>query len=164
MASSNGGRVMGEVTEMTFYHNVRLDGGRRTGVTADGIRGLELFRPGPGDEDDLPDPRLAWSVTVTIPDDGVIATQEEVAEWLGRTSPAIAAALEKAAEDVPAGIDFGFRPWITRSNGLGRELTVTLSAMRVHDHQELGRNLHKLATKELAELSAELQTCLLSEA
>lgn len=164
MGAVNGGRVMGEATEMTFYHNVRLDGGRRTGVTVGGIRGLELFRPGPGGDDDLPDPRLAWSVTVTIPDDCVIATQEEAAEWLGRTSPAIAAALEKAADHVPAGIDFGFRPWKTRSNVHGRELTVTLSAMRVHDHQELGRHLHKLATEDLAELSAELQTCLLSEA
>lgn len=154
---------MDETTEMTFYHNVRLDGGRRTGVTVGGFRGLELFRPGPGDADP-PDPRLAWSVTVTVPENRIVATQEDAAEWLEQNCPAIRAALQGAAERVPAGVDFDWHPWQTRVTVLGREVAVTLSAMRVHDHRELGRNLHALAAEELAGLSTELQTCLLSEA
>ena len=148
------------MTEMTFYHNVRLDGGVRTGVTVEGFRGLEVFHPGPGE----PDPRLAWSVTVTVPSDRGVATQDDAAEWLASEWPMLQVALSQAAAEIPTGTDFGWKPWLSHQKALGRGAEVSLTAMRVSDHRDLGRNLNTLATEQLAGIAEELRACLLSEA
>jgi hypothetical protein len=62
------------LASLTFYHQVRADGGVRTGIETDGAEILHSFTPG-GEEDD---PALLWYVDVecegaNLPRDGLAA-------------------------------------------------------------------------------------------
>lgn len=76
------------MADVQFYHQERVDGGRRSGVTVDGTTVLHGFIPG-GDEYD---PALEWYVDVTL----VTAnppTQVNALTWLNNHKPEIDQAL-----------------------------------------------------------------------
>jgi hypothetical protein len=123
------------MSEVTFYHHERADGGRRTGVTVNGLRAIEDYAPGGNAERD---PRLKWYADVIDDAAGPTDTQEAAAEWFAERSVDIRAALESAAEQLETGLDMDGIPWsFEYANPNGRPLRVSISAMRRYNARDI---------------------------
>src|SRR5437763_1814329 len=92
--------------EVTFYHQERVDGGRRSGLHVDGQTILHGFIPGGTDRD----PALAWYVDVTM-DTQTPPDHASALGWLRQHWGAIRAALTEAANQLTCGIDVDTTPW-----------------------------------------------------
>jgi len=125
------------MTKLTFYHQVRLDGGRRTGISIDDDNeSLQYFQAG----SDEMDPRLLWYVDVrcrgeTLPNDPrkAFAWFSENEDWLLRV-------MRQTASDVEAGMDAGVWPYL-------RELTDVPEGVQCSVLVHAGR---RLAGREIA--------------
>lgn len=92
---------------ISFFRQLRRDGGIRTGVDVDGDTVLSQFEA--GQRIDEPDPSLEWYVDVRCDGARLPHTPEAARQWLLRAEAPIRNALEAMAASVPAGIDQG--PW-----------------------------------------------------
>ena len=106
---------------VTFYHQVRADGGRRTGVSINGSAAVEHFVD-PADPDDF-DPALRWYVDLTWELADGPRTQKAARAWYAARLPEIRQALTGIAETLEAGIDGGLVTWtgtVPTTNGPAR--------------------------------------------
>ena len=147
--------------DVTFYHQVRADGGRRTGMEVDQSRGIEEFVP--CDDPDASDPTLRWYVDVTWDVPEPPATQEEARAWYAAHLPDVRGVLESAAGELAAGFDSaGMMPWVRRLPTALGEARVAVAAQRRYDgatvaqgiHAALARDVDPLARKEVAACAA----------
>jgi hypothetical protein len=114
------------MSDVTFYHSERADGGQRTGLLIDGDRALERFVPGSEESD----PRLLWSIDVTVPVSDAPATQEAAADWMGQHHTDFKRILERTAEEIEAGIDVDTLGWIWEDQRAEPPFRVSISAVR----------------------------------
>lgn len=135
------------MADVQFYHQERVDGGRRSGVTVDGTTVLHGFIPG-GDEYD---PALEWYVDVAL----VTAnppTQVNALTWLNNHKPEIDQALTEAANVLSSGIDADSMPAEFGRSGTEGPIRVTVSAMRRLIGRRVGEKLQQFAKIDWAQL------------
>jgi hypothetical protein len=94
------------MTSITFYQQVRRDGGRRTGIDVDGEAVLMRFDPGQG----TPDPSLAWYVDVRCEGDALPAHAEGARRWLLDNERFVADGIAMIADQAGAGVDVDDQP------------------------------------------------------
>jgi hypothetical protein len=113
---------------VTFYHQVRADGGRRTGVSIDGSAGVEYFFD-PAGPDDF-DPALRWYVDLTweLPD--APRTQRAARAWYATKLLEIREVLAWVAQSLEAGIDCGLQAWVTTAPAASGPVRVAVAAQR----------------------------------
>lgn len=131
------------MTEMRMFYQERADGGRRSGLYADGESVLATFVPG----SDEPDPRLLWSVDLVWQVESPPRTDDEAIDWVGDHAEDARAAIAQTAEQVRAGIDPDFYPWQQECPTPGGSVRVIVSAMRRLAGLEVGARLRRLAAE-----------------
>ncbi len=139
--------------DVTFYHQVRADGGRRTGLSVGDDRGIERFVE-PADPDNY-DPALRWYVDVTWDVTDPPATQTEARAWLAAKLPELRSVLETTADELSAGID---GDWSTRVNEIATALgtaRVSVSAQRRYDGAVVADCIRAALAEDLDALAAE---------
>jgi hypothetical protein len=109
------------MAEVTFYHQERVDGGRRTGVTVDGDSVAHGFVAGSEEYD----PALVWYADVTVQSPSP-PNRETALVRLQRHAADIRRALLETAGLLDTGIDANSMPAEFGQNGI----RVTVSAMR----------------------------------
>jgi len=136
------------MAEVTFYHQERVDGGRRSGVTVDGTPVLHGFVPGTNEYD----PALEWYADVTLATANP-PTQANGLTWLNSHAPEIRQSLTEAADCLSVGIDASSMPAeFQRFDAGGRPIRVTVSAMRRLTGRHVGEKLRQLAEMDWAQL------------
>ncbi len=140
------------MAEVTFYHHERADGGRRTGLTVDGLRALERFVPGTEDRN----PALRWYVDVICSTDSPPDTQEAAVEWLSAHAAEIRAALEEASEQLAAGMDMDSVPWSFERRGADGPMRVSISAMRLHVAADIANRIREFLATDWPQLLGSL--------
>jgi hypothetical protein len=116
------------MTSITFYQQVRRDGGLRTGIDVDGEAVLMRFDPGPG----APDPALAWYVDVRCEGDALPVHTEGARRWLLDNERFVVGGMATIADRVGAGIDVDDRPaeWELPSAPERSRITVAICTAR----------------------------------
>jgi hypothetical protein len=135
------------MAEVTFYHQERVDGGRRSGLNVDGTSVLHGFIPGGTDRD----PALAWYVDVTFTTP-TPPTQATALTWLASHAADIRQSLTEAADALSVGIDVDSMPAEFGRNGAEGPILLTVSAMRRLTGRHVGEKLQHLAEMDLAQL------------
>jgi hypothetical protein len=136
------------MAEVTFYHQERVDGGRRSGVTVDGETVLHGFIPGSNDDYD---PALEWYVDVSLTTANP-PTQTSALGWLNDRKPEIEQALAETAEVLSTGIDADSMPAEFERNGTDGRIRVTVSAMRRLVGRRVGEKLLEFARMDWGQL------------
>lgn len=124
------------MAEVTFYHQERADGGRRTGVTVDGDSVAHGFLTGSEEYD----PSLVWYVDVTVQTTSP-PSRETALVWLERHTPEIRLALLETAGLLELGIDANSMPAEFGRKGI----RVTVSAMRRLVGRQIAQKLSHFA-------------------
>lgn len=130
------------MAHFTFYRQMRVDGGVRTGLeTSSGVE-LETFEPGSDDDD----PALLWWVDLRGQGVGIPQEPDLLREWLTARGPEIRDALYQSAERLAAGVDHGSWPFQVGFPQLwpGVDLTVAGSALRRIDAMTIAETLRDL--------------------
>jgi len=135
------------MAEVTFYHQQRVDGGRRSGVTVDGITILHGFLPGSEEYD----PALEWYVDVTLVTNNP-PTQANALNWLTSHAADIRRALTETADCLSVGIDAHSMPAEFGSPGSEGPIRVTVSALRRVVGRQVGEKLRQFAEMDWAQL------------
>ena len=146
------------MTKLTFYHQVRADGGKRTGIESDTETLLHHFAPG-GKEHD---PALLWYVDLRCEGERLPDTPEGAREWFVRNEGYFVAQLRAIANDgLSVGFDAELMPLQRNLADApdGARVTVVVSAVK----RLLGRDIAPRLC-ELADHWGELlsQVCPLS--
>lgn len=128
-----------------FYHQERVDGGRRSGLTVDGNTVLHGFVPG-GEEYD---PALEWYADVTIPTQNP-PSESTARGWLAANGQVIRDALVAAAGQLECGLDNSAMPWVGAVSVSWPEgqARVSVSAVRRVSARHVGERLRWLASQE----------------
>ena len=113
------------MADVQFYHQERVDGGRRSGVTVDGDAVLHGFVEGSEERN----PALTWYADVTLSTPTPPRDATGLAWLLGHAAE-IRAALDDAAEQLSTGIDVDVTPWEFETAGPEGPIRVSVSAMR----------------------------------
>jgi hypothetical protein len=152
---------------ITFFRNLRFDGGERIGVTAGGVlppepgivRGeptvLHRFTP----SSDLSNPALRWYLDVEFEGENLPTGPEDVRAWLSARASSVGRVLRELADELePAGIDTEPFPLLRRLPTFEPGLTARLrmGAARAVDAKEVGGVLRDTAER-FAALVAALQ-------
>jgi hypothetical protein len=135
------------MAEVTFYHQERVDGGRRSGLYADGVAILHGFVPGEIEHD----PALAWYVDVTL-DTPTPPTRANAQAWLNQRWGEYRAVLTDAANELSCGIDIDTIPWEFQRQSPDGPIRVSVSAMRRLTARHIGEKLNHLAGTEWTSL------------
>lgn len=96
------------MTKLTFYRQLRADGGVRTGVKLDEVTVLGSFEEGEAD----PDPALIWFVDLRCRGDGLPADPEDARDWLLDQAGIIREGFAACARDHRDGIDPDIYPLV----------------------------------------------------
>ncbi|NQT36325.1 MAG: hypothetical protein HQ581_02485 [Planctomycetes bacterium] len=115
--------------ELIFYHQVRVDGGERTGASIDGTTVLEFFKPESGEAD----PALLWYVDVCCEGDNVPNDAKSARRFFSENSDYFTAWLgEIATGELDIGFDAESRPFQREApDGLpGVRAQIVISAVR----------------------------------
>lgn len=129
------------MAEITFYRQVRKDGGIRTGIELGSDSVFSSFEPGLTDSD----PALVWYVDVRCSGPTLPADREGARQWLLRHSTELGAVLGKAADQIPAGYDPVEWPLQVSGRVDGADVTVVTSAVRRTEARDLASILRELA-------------------
>ena len=92
---------------ITFFKNVRKDGGIHVGLEADGLLVFDDLREGPSE----PDPALDWYVDIQCQSPKVPDTADGIKTWLLGLSSAINAGLDELDRKMEIGMDGGLFPF-----------------------------------------------------
>jgi hypothetical protein len=96
---------------LTFYHQVRFDGGRRTGISVgDDATSLHFFQPG-AEEEETYDPRLLWYVDVRCDGDILPSEPQAARDWFLANETYFVAAMGKVADTIAIGVDSDIWPY-----------------------------------------------------
>jgi hypothetical protein len=131
------------MSDVQFFHQVRFDGGRRSGVTVDGHTVMHGFVTGNEQEYD---PALEWYADVTLAS-GEPPTDVTARAWLETDGGGvIRQALRAAADRLECGIDSGM-PWEAEFPAPAGPARVSVSAVRRLTGREVGTRLRALAAE-----------------
>lgn len=128
---------------VTFYHQERVDGGRRSGVYVDGDTVLQGFAPGSEEYD----PVLEWYADVTIPTAN-LPTEASARDWLVAEGSVIRDALTAAADKLECGIDNNAMPCEIVLPGSAGASRVSVAAIRRLTGRHIGEKLRGLAAAD----------------
>ena len=136
---------------VTFYHQVRADGGRRTGVSVDGSAGVEYFVD-PAGPDDF-DPALRWYVDLTweLPD--APRTKRATRAWYAAKLLEIRQVLAEVAEVLRAGVDGDLGPWTSTFPTASGPVRVAVSAQRRIDGTTVAQGIRAALEGDVNALS-----------
>jgi len=147
------------MTEITFYRQVRRDGGIRMGLEADGESLIEDFQEGNPDlQDDPLASALEWYVDVRCFGDGLPDDTNSIHQWLMDHSVVICEGMNRFAREVGPGTDDAFPlKWSDFPNAPpGTRIEVVCSAVNRVSAQRLSDILMEFSdrfTDHLAELA-----------
>jgi hypothetical protein len=134
------------MTKLAFYHQVRFDGGRRSGISLnDDSTSLHFFE-GEVEEEDY-DPRLLWYVDVRCEGD-VLPTEPQAArDWFLANEPYFVAEIRGLADEIAIGVDNDIWPYQRElaSPPDGCQAEVAVQAIRRLTGREMADNLRRLA-------------------
>jgi hypothetical protein len=133
------------MADVQFFHQERVDGGRRSGVSVDGTTVFHAFIPGSEEYD----PALEWYADVTLPTQDP-PSESTVRSWLAANGQVIRDALLAAAGQLECGLDDSAMPWVgtvtvTWPEGQPR---VSVSAVRRVSARHVGEKLRWLASQD----------------
>ena len=131
------------MADVQFYHQERVDGGRRSGVTVDGDAVLHGFVEG----SEVRNPALTWYADVTLSTPTPPRDATSLAWLLGHAAE-IRAALDDAAEQLGTGIDVDVTPWEFETAGPEGPIRVSVSAMRRFTARNISQKLRWLASAD----------------
>jgi hypothetical protein len=134
------------MAEVIFYHQERVDGGQRSGLTVDGETVLHSFVEGSAEFD----PALEWYADVAI-QTPLLPTPANARDWLRNNSADIRESLIEAASRFASGIDPPMPVEFVHNNGSG-SIRVTVSAMRRLVGRAIGERLKRLAGSDFPAL------------
>lgn len=135
---------MQNMKTINFYRQVRVDGGKRTGIEIDGETVSERFEAGKQPEDSA----LLWFVDIRCAGDNLPNEAEAAREWLLEKAPAIQTGVREVAHELRAGIDFS-APISREIPRVGRGFTVQIfcSAMRRLQALEIAEALEEISSQ-----------------
>ena len=132
------------MSKLTFYQQVRVDGGRRIGVDSDAEELLQCFQDGTSDTN----PTLLWFVDIRCEGDRLPGDGEGARAWFANNRDYFAAGLRNVArEELCVGFDTECYPAQCRLP-LGPDNTtveIVVSAMRRIDGRSMGQRLVEFA-------------------
>jgi hypothetical protein len=134
---------MPDMKTINFYRQVRVDGGKRTGVEIDGETVLERFERGNKAEDSA----LLWFVDIRCSGSSLPAEAEAARAWLLKMAPIIQNGVRAVAVELRAGIDFS-APISRKIPNVGKGITVEICCSAIRRLQALDM------AKALDEISA----------
>ena len=117
---------------INFYRQVRVDGGKRTGVEIDGETVLERFERGNKTEDSA----LLWFVDIRCSGGNLPNEAEAAREWLLEKASIIQAGVREVANELRAGIDFS-APISRKIPNVGKGITVEICCSAIRRLQAL---------------------------
>lgn len=135
------------MAQVTFYHQERVDGGRRSGLLVDGNSMLHGFLPGGADRD----PALAWYADVTLESE-TPPEERDALDWLSQHGVEMRAALKEAGRELACGLDVDTVPWEFTYPGSGRPIRISVSAMRRLTARQVGQKLSELSERDWTSL------------
>lgn len=138
---------------VTFYHQVRTDGGRRTGLSINDSRGIENFVDCPDPEEF--DPALRWYIDVSWEVPEPPRTQREARVWYAQHLAELRGVLEAVAETLRAGIDGDLVPWVLDLPGPTGNVRVTMSAQRRYDGAHVAQGIRAALASDVDGLARE---------
>lgn len=130
--------------KLTFFHQVRVDGGVRTGIEIDDAIALEFFQT----ETEEFDPVLLWYVDIVCDGDNLPGEPETARQWfLDNERFFVDLLLVPAADELEIGFDPEVRPFrrIRDAAPGGCRAVMIASAMRRVHAREIAGNLRRVA-------------------
>jgi len=133
------------MTQLTFFHQKRVDGGTRTGIDVDGLTCWHRFTEGSDDEDSA----LLWFVDIRCEGSDLPTERKKVRRWFGERPQAtrIKNALGQLAKDFRVGFDNEVWPAeiCIPADEEEPELKVVFSAIRRVDARDMANVFLKLS-------------------
>jgi hypothetical protein len=125
-----------------FYHDVRADGGRRTGVEVNGSCELELYEEESGDFD----PALLWYVDLSCEGESLPPERELARLWFLNNEQPLVEILLSVADRIEIGFDVEARPFrrIIADGPGGSRVSVSVSAIHRLQAREVATELRSL--------------------
>lgn len=136
------------MSKLTFYHQVRVDGGERTGIDADDTELLHFFQPGASEEEH--DPRLLWYVDVRCEGDRLPGDASGARDWFLQNQPFFVQELTRIAEEeLDVGFDAENRPYQREVGGApdGARVLIVVSAVRRLVGREVADHVRQMANQ-----------------
>ena len=137
---------------ITFFHQERADGGRRTGLYVGDERAFERFVAGDGEEFD---PALRWYIEVICPVKTPPKTQTAAGVWLAKHCGAIRGSIEKASEHLEVGLDSEWAPWSITVQTPSGKFEVKVTAQRRYEAAHIGIRLNEFLLRDWPEFLGE---------
>ena len=130
---------------VTFYKQVRADGGVRVGIEIDGSIVFHQFDKGTEEFDHA----LVWHIDVRCEGKPVPGTPEEARHWLLQVAPIVKKGLHDLATDLEVGLDIEPYPLRRSVAAAPANSTITIVCSAVHrlSGLQIAQELKKLATQ-----------------
>jgi hypothetical protein len=144
------------MTTLGLYHDVRVDGGRRTGLEINGSCELELFEEESRDFD----PAILWYVDLACEGESLPRDPGYARQWFLDNEKPLAEILLSVADEIDIGFDVEVRPFRRTFEGGPGGTRVSVSASAIHRLQarevaaelrELTRNWRSLVERLVSE-------------
>jgi hypothetical protein len=132
------------MTEIAFFHQVRADGGERTGIDVDGQSVLQYFQPERSDFD----PALLWYIDIVCEGENLPEEPDSIREWFLTHAAYFTGLLESICQrDLHAGFDSELRPFQREFSGgpEGAGVRVVVSAVRRLVARQVAERLQEVA-------------------
>jgi hypothetical protein len=139
------------MNKLTFYVQMRSDGGRRTGIDIDDETVLGRFESG-GEEFD---PALLWYIDIRCKGE-LPSEAAQARDWLLQQSELLKAELKKLGRELEVGLDSGLWPLQRKveHSPHGVEITIVCSSLRRVASRDFGKTLGRLADEFTAVVNA----------
>lgn len=130
---------------VVFFHNVRDDNARRTGVSTGNQRLIDYFVPG----DEEPTPALRWYFDLVVEVEEPPSTPDQARQWLDAHADEFRRVLTETADRLTGGIDTDLLPWTYEYRTADGPIRVSLSAMRRYDARHVANNLRAFLATDM---------------
>ena len=132
------------MNKLTFYHQVRCDGGQRTGIDSDNSELLQCYKAGGEDAD----PALLWYLDVRCEGKKLPKEPAAARNWFVENRAFFTRTLaEIADQDLGAGFDADWAPFQREVSGApdGARVLVVVSAVRRLVARQIAQDVRKVA-------------------
>jgi hypothetical protein len=136
---------MPKTAKLTYYRQMRVDGGIRTGIEIDGDTVASRFEETEGT---IIDPALLWYVDVRCEGVAIPRDPSDAWRWLLDNASNFKQALRDAASDLVAGVDTGAWPALIPIKKLPAKVrgVIAFSSMKRISGHDLSHVLNSIAT------------------